>query len=239
MNIKFNQWDDPTVQSGKTNIHNANSIRSALVKKRANKLVDKVYKSDKEMDLGIEEMKKRREDLLVDTTKQLKEFSALKDQHKEMLSQAEDPVMVQNIKDVEDRMTEIWKKVEENRTMAKAYGEAVSNVQVERLKSHAMVDASNQAEDLLIQSAKELAASLLEEAKNNIEENFEQTKEQAEKVQEKQQNEESGKAEDTLVQQIVKQSEKKEDVDKKIKKMIDDLNLLMDDIKGIEVDTNI
>ena len=129
--------------------------------------------------------------------------------------------------------------MEENRSLAKTYGQTVSDVKVERLKSHAMVDASNAAEDLLIQSAKELAASLLDDAKNNIEEKMEQAKEEAQKIKENQEENKPDKSEDTLAEKMVEQSKKKDDVDKKIKKMVDDLNLLMDDIKGIEVDANI
>ena len=229
------------LQFGRQNQDNAKAIRSTLAKKRADKLVGNVFKSDKKMDLGVNEMKDKREALLSDTTKQLKELSDLKDQRKEMLSQADDPVMAQNIKDIDERMTEIWKKVEENRALAKTYGQAVSDVKVERLKSHAMVDASNEAEDLLIQSAKELAASLIDEAKSNIEEDMEKTKEEAQKAKEKQEEKkpDKDKTEETLAEKLVEQSKKKEDADEKIKKMIDELNLLMDDIKGIEVDTNI
>ena len=229
------------LQFGRQNQDNAKSVRSTLAKKRADKLVGNVFKSDKKMDLGVNEMKDKREALLSDTTKQLKELSDLKDQRKEMLSQADDPVMAQNIKDIDERMTEMWKKVEENRALAKTYGQAVSDVKVERLKSHAMVDASNEAEDLLIQSAKELAASLIDEAKSNIEEDMEKTKEEAQKAKEKQEEKkpDKDKTEETLAEKLVEQSKKKEDADEKIKKMIDELNLLMDDIKGIEVDTNI
>ena len=45
--------------------------------------------------------------------------------------------------------------------------------------------------------------------------------------------------EDSLTEQILSQSEKKDDVDKKIQKMLDELNLLMDDIKGIKVDRSL
>lgn len=246
MNININvngkqQDNNKMLPFGRQNADNAKSVRSTLAKKRADKLVGNVFKSDKKMDLGVNEMKDKREALLSDTTKQLKELSDLKDQRKEMLSQADDPIMAQNIKDIDERMTEIWKKVEENRALAKTYSQAVSDVKVERLKSHAMVDASNEAEDLLIQSAKELAASLMEEAKSNIEEKMEQTKEEAQKAKEKQEEKkpDKDKTEETLAEKLVEQSKKKEDADEKIKKMIDELNLLMDDIKGIEVDTNI
>ncbi len=241
INVNGKQQDSKMLQFGRQNQDNAKAIRSTLAKKRADKLVGNVFKSDKKMDLGVNEMKDKREALLSDTTKQLKELSDLKDQRKEMLSQADDPVMAQNIKDIDERMTEIWKKVEENRALAKTYGQAVSDVKVERLKSHAMVDASNEAEDLLIQSAKELAASLIDEAKSNIEEDMEKTKEEAQKAKEKQEEKkpDKDKTEETLAEKLVEQSKKKEDADEKIKKMIDELNLLMDDIKGIEVDTNI
>ncbi len=241
INVNGKQQDNKILPFAGENADNAKSVRSTLAKKRADKLVGNVFKSDKKMDLGVNEMKDKREALLSDTTKQLKELSDLKDQRKEMLSQADDPVMAQNIKDIDERMTEIWKKVEENRVLAKTYGQAVSDVKVERLKSHAMVDASNEAEDLLIQSAKELAASLIDEAKSNIEEDMEKTKEEAQKAKEKQEEKkpDKDKTEETLAEKLVEQSKKKEDADEKIKKMIDELNLLMDDIKGIEVDTNI
>ena len=241
INVNGKQQDNKILPFAGQNADNAKSVRSTLAKKRADKLVGNVFKSDKKMDLGVNEMKDKRETLLSDTTKQLKELSDLKDQRKEMLSQADDPVMAQNIKDLDERMSEIWKKVEENRVLAKTYGQAVSDVKVERLKSHAMVDASNEAEDLLIQSAKELAASLIDEAKSNIEEDMEKTKEEAQKAKEKQEEKkpDKDKTEETLAEKLVEQSKKKEDSDEKIKKMIDELNLLMDDIKGIEVDTNI
>lgn len=241
INVNGKQQDNKILPFAGQNADNAKSVRSTLAKKRADKLVGNVFKSDKKMDLGVNEMKDKRETLLSDTTKQLKELSDLKDQRKEMLSQADDPVMAQNIKDLDERMSEIWKKVEENRVLAKTYGQAVSDVKVERLKSHAMVDASNEAEDLLIQSAKELAASLIDEAKSNIEEDMEKTKEEAQKAKEKQEEKkpDKDKTEETLAEKLVEQSKKKEDADEKIKRMIDELNLLMDDIKGIEVDTNI
>lgn len=241
INVNGKLQDNKILPFAGENADNAKSVRSTLAKKRADKLVGNVFKSDKKMDLGVNEMKDKREVLLSDTTKQLKELSDLKDQRKEMLSQADDPVMAQNIKDLDERMSEIWKKVEENRVLAKTYGQAVSDVKVERLKSHAMVDASNEAEDLLIQSAKELAASLIDEAKSNIEEDMEKTKEEAQKAKEKQEEKkpDKDKTEETLAEKLVEHSKKKEDADEKIKKMIDELNLLMDDIKGIEVDTNI
>ena len=224
---------------GRQNSDNAKSVRSTLAKKRADKLVGNVFKSDKKTDLSVKEMKEKREVLLADTTDQLKELTDLKEQRNEMISQAEDPVVAQNIKDIDERMKQIWKNVEENRSLAKTYGQTVSDVKVERLKSHAMVDASNEAEDLLIQSAKELAASLMDDAKKNIEEKMDEAKEEAQKRKEKQEETKPDKTEDTLAEKLAEQSKRKEDADKEIKKMVDDLNLLMDDLKGIEVDANI
>ena len=146
ISINVNQYDETKLSFGRRNPDNAKSVRSTLAKKRADKLVGNIFQSDKKMDLSVNEMKEKREALLSDTTQQLKELSDLKEQRKEMLSQAEDPVMAQNIKDIDERMTEIRKKVEENRSLAKTYGQTVSDVKVERLKSHAMVDASNEAE---------------------------------------------------------------------------------------------
>ena len=66
------------------------------------------------------------------------------------------------------------------------------------------------------------------------------TKEMAEKIQEnREEMTPESEQEDSLTEQILSQSEKKDDVDKKIQKMLDELNLLMDDIKGIKVDRSL
>ena len=117
ISINVNQYDETKLSFGRRNPDNAKSVRSTLAKKRADKLVGNIFQSDKKMDLSVNEMKEKREALLSDTTQQLKELSDLKEQRKEMLSQAEDPVMAQNIKDIDERMTEIRKKVEENRSL--------------------------------------------------------------------------------------------------------------------------
>lgn len=234
MNIRLQQGEDGFGPVSR------NFVQGMLVQKQAGKLVGNVFQSDKKMDQTLSDMLQKREELLQTTTEKLKELSRLQEERKEMLSQAEDPVVAKNIEDITERMTEIWKEVDANRTKASAYGQAVSNTKVERLKSHAMVDASNQAEDLLIQSAKELASALMEEAQQNIEEEFEETKEMAEKVQEKREEmTPESEQEDSLTEQILSQSEKKDDIDKKIQKMLDELNLLMDDIKGIKVDCSL
>lgn len=234
MNIRLQQGEDGFGPVSR------NYVQGMLVQKQAGKLVGNVFQSDKKMDQTLNDMLQKREELLQTTTEKLKELSRLQEERKEMLSQAEDPVMAKNIEDITERMTEIWKEVDANRMQATSYGKAVSNVKVERVKSHAMVDASNQAEDLLIQSAKELAGALMEEAQNHIEEKFEETKEMAEKIQEKREEmTPESEQEDSLTEQILSQSEKKDDVDKKIQKMLDELNLLMDDIKGIKVDRSL
>ena len=94
MNIRLQQGEDGFGPVSR------NFVQGMLVQKQAGKLVGNVFQSDKKMDQTLSDMLQKREELLQTTTEKLKELSRLQEERKEMLSQAEDPVMAKNIEDI-------------------------------------------------------------------------------------------------------------------------------------------
>ncbi|MFG6340385.1 MAG: hypothetical protein K1W31_18810 [Lachnospiraceae bacterium] len=72
-----------------------------------------------------------------------------------------------------------------------AYNGAVRSIKQERLKSHEMTDAQNNAKKVMEQASKDIQGMLLDEAKDHVDETYEETREEAEeKAEEKEAEEE-------------------------------------------------
>lgn len=135
-------------------------------------------------------------------------------------------------------------------------GKGIIDTQIEELKTHPMVDAQKQAGKIMKDAAKEAAFSLIQEAKDHIDEEMEKKKEQIEKLQkekeedkEKLEQKKTKKKEDTkrleelkqnsnnsyLESQVNKPKEQNR-VTKEIKAMVKKQKLLEEDLMGIKVD---
>lgn len=72
-----------------------------------------------------------------------------------------------------------------------AYSGAVTNMKIERLKFHKMVDAQNNAEKVMEQASEDIQSMIVDEAKDHVEETYEEQREEAkEKAEEKEEQEE-------------------------------------------------
>ncbi len=135
-------------------------------------------------------------------------------------------------------------------------GKGIIDTQIEELKTHPMVDAQKQAGKIMKDAAEEAAFSLIQEAKDHIDEEMEKKKEQIEKLQkekeedkEKLEQKKTKKKEDTkrleelkqnsnnsyLESQVNKPKEQNR-VTKEIKAMVKKQKLLEEDLMGIKVD---
>ena len=71
------------------------------------------------------------------------------------------------------------------------YNGAVTNMKIERLKFHKMVDAQNNAEKVMKEASKDIQSMIVEEAKDHVDETYEEQREAAkEKAEEKEEQEE-------------------------------------------------
>lgn len=148
---------------------------------------------------------------------------------------------------------------------------SLRQMQIERLKSDPMLEAKNQAEEVMIQASKEILGEFRKEGMEHIEEKLEEVvekaKEEAEKKEEQEEKlEKSKEKKEELEEQIqaVKDhvSEKEEKMpepdldaldldlmtsyndtrkqaDKELERLIENLELIMDDLKGAEIDVNL
>lgn len=129
---------------------------------------------------------------------------------------------------------------------------AITSIKNGMLKNQGMLKADASAEELLAATAKDLASMLIDEAKDNIDKKMEEEKEAAEEKAEK---------EEELEERIEKRDDKEDkqeqikeqisdstsnmveldkvmgDVQKEVKKIMDEMKLTEEDIKGAAVDT--
>ncbi|MBR2408647.1 MAG: hypothetical protein IKB07_06785 [Lachnospiraceae bacterium] len=136
--------------------------------------------------------------------------------------------------------------------------QALTDIKLERAKESPMVDATEQAEDILAAAGKDMVSLLVEEAKEHMETELEKKQEAAEEkaAKEKELEErieamkaekEEEKDEDTpameqlevSTRQMVKIAETGETVQKELKNIVDRLKLDLEDLKGAAVDEEI
>lgn len=164
---------------------------------------------------------------------------------------------------------------------ASAISGAISDIELERLKTHPVADATKEADALMEAANKELIGGLWAEAKEHIDEKMEEAMEKAEKEAEEKEEEEKKAAErkkeklelekriaetkqaasniaetepDTSVSTsttvsvsethdiIEKSSENNTQASKaerEIQKLVEELNLVMEDLKGAKIDMNV
>lgn len=133
---------------------------------------------------------------------------------------------------------------------------SITSTRIDRLKYQTMVKAQGKAEDIMEAASKEIVGMLRDEAKDHIDEEMEEKKEAAEEKAEKEEEEEekiekakaskeekeefsegvSEQIEDTS-RALTQAESTVDDVQREIKKLMDELKLLEEDLKGAAVDT--
>lgn len=125
----------------------------------------------------------------------------------------------------------------------------IHGIRTEKNKSHKMSDAQAQAEDVVEDAQKEVIGMVTAEAKDHIDEGQEEREDEAEAIKEKKEEQEEVLEErkerdeelaDLMKDMPVKESMKADDIQAQIRKEIQDIvnkmNLVVEDIKGAQVD---
>ena len=128
----------------------------------------------------------------------------------------------------------------------------ISSIKLERLKKDPMVEAQKNAKEIIDAARDEILGMLIDEGKDHIDEEMEEKKEVAEKAEEKkeEQEEKAEKKDEKEAQEeqfreqirastelMTKSDELLDDVQRKVKKILDEMKLLEEDLKGAAVDT--
>lgn len=127
----------------------------------------------------------------------------------------------------------------------------IRSTELERLKKDPMVAAQKSAEDILEQASDQIIGMLMEEAKDHVDEEMEEKKEAAEEAAKKKEEEEekAEKRDEKKAQEeqfrdqikastelLTKSDELLDDVQREMKKILDEMKLLEEDLKGAAVD---
>lgn len=131
----------------------------------------------------------------------------------------------------------------------------ITGIKLERLKSHALADAQEKKDEMMIAASEEAASMLMDEVKDKLDKDLEELEEKVEEKAEKEEaeeerleaiREEKKEAEyedkndelfDALQSEGAVQLEStKEEVKQEVKKMMSEMKLLVEDLKGAAVD---
>ncbi len=178
-----------------------------------------------------------------------------------------------------DSKEEIYRqRASQKESSANAISGSITNIELERLKTHPVADATREADEIMEAANKELIGGLWAEAKDNIDEKMEEAMEKAEKEAEEKEEEEKKEAErkkeklelekrieeaklsssvtesaspdtsintsfdTTEVHDMIQESSNNSSAskaEKEIQKLVEELNLIMEDLKGAKVDMNV
>ncbi len=143
-------------------------------------------------------------------------------------------------------------EIDEAEKVIKAENAAIASIKLERLKKDPMVGAQKNAKEIIDAARDEILGMLIDEGKDHIDEEMEEKKEAAEKAEEKkeEQEEKIEKKDEKKAQEeqfreqiqdstelMTKSDELMDDVQRKVKKILDEMKLLEEDLKGAAVDT--
>lgn len=146
------------------------------------------------------------------------------------------------------------KQVNEAQDQMKAANGAASAVKSAMARSQIMIKAQNTAEDIMDAASKEIVGLLVDEAKDHIDGEMEEEKEEAlekaekekeeeerlEKIKEdKDEKEEFAEQISDSTQIMTEADSAMEDVQRELKKVMDEMKLLEEDIKGAAVDASL
>ncbi len=158
-----------------------------------------------------------------------------------------------------DAMKEIWqKRASDASNKIESIDYTITAINLERLKTHPMVDAQKEAEDIIQDSSKDIINTLIQEAKDEVDKEIEENEEKRKKAQEekdkKEQEIEKARQQDeikrsntqnvnsnnstqtaTTVDTSISQALQQQMLDN-IKRIAIKQNMTEDDIKGIVVD---
>ncbi len=152
-----------------------------------------------------------------------------------------------------DKTASYYRKiVASNNEAAYEESEVIKGIRAERNKYHPMLDAQEQAEDVLAAAREEIIGIVEEEAKEHLDEEQEKREEQAEAIEEKREEQEEilekreereeeleELIEDMPVKEMTDLSQTVDEVKQQVQKVLNEANLLEEDIKGAQVDLNV
>lgn len=171
--------------------------KRAMARKKAMRVLEEEFSNEKKIDAMVEEQKEivaKLKEEMKGNQQALKDTRAAKEQYMAEYGLDKEgakptPEQALELLEFSKAEGEITRDMVLAREEAKARNMAVEDIMVERLKSHGMVDAQKEADDIMEAAGKEILSEMMNEAKGQVDEKLEGEKEKAEELKEKKEEE--------------------------------------------------
>lgn len=228
-----------------------------MARKNAMKMIRQAFSSDQSVDEEIKEIRSQKDALLEENRVMAKELKGIPEAKRELAERYNGNTESEEYqKDLQGLMEQeqVYKNtMEQKKVVVSAIVSSLTDIDIERLKSDPMVNASKQANQMILDTEKEIAFELLGEGKDNIdgkmEEIAEKIKEKAEQREEEERQrakEEEGRSENAAsstipnptlpVSTTIKLASGQNKKPSASQEVMLKIGLLMEDLKGIQTD---
>lgn len=231
--------------------------RKEEAQKKALKVVGDVFDADRSLDADLEERRNHVSELK-DEKKALMDEKAVMTSQKEDLEKAfengelsEDEYNEQS-KYMNDLEKEWNHRYAENESTAMQENAIIRGTKQERLKKAPMVNAQKEAEEIMDEARKDIIGMIQDEAKKHIDEENAEREEKAEEIKEEKEEQEEliekrkerkeeleEIIEDLPVTEMLTLEKLQSDVEQEVQKILNDMKLVAEDIKGAAVDKSV
>jgi len=245
------------------NISTQNPLDTQIAEKRAaamekaKKLIGDVFAAEKSVDddLAMRANRiKESEQAIVDANKELVKFEEEKEKLKEqygVTGEETEEQLPEEYKMQRDELARYGEPqhqiIDEAKKVIEEERRVIAAITVERLKSDPMLGASEQAEELLASAEEEIAGMVMDAAVEKLKEQAEEAKEKQEAEEEKAELEEAKREEqkerqkeaeliDVPVQELLNLEQVRGELKQEVDRMLTEMKLLAEDIKGSMVD---
>lgn len=230
--------------------------RKKEAQKQALKVVGDAFDGDKALDEDVENRYQNIKDLQEDRQRLLeeKENVEIRQADLEKGYEAGEISEADYLKEKKDLMKEELIRVQdldENEAQVRQESDTIRATRIERLKHHAMVDAQEQAEEIMDAARDEIVDMVYEEGKDHVEEEAEKREEQAEEIKEEKEKqeefienqkehreEEEEILENMPTEEMVSLDRIQSDVQQEVQDILNKMKLIAEDVKGAVVDKN-
>lgn len=237
------------------------ALKKEQAQKRAMKIWTDAASAEQKIDIDLEEraahmdeLRQKMKELQGQVNSISEEQEALKEQYGITDDGPKPAEYVSRYMELEKAKGEFQRQLDEANQGYLEESNIIKGIKKGRLKSHAMADAQKEKDEMMIEASKEAAFGMMNEVKEKIDEEQAEQKEKAEEKAEKKEAEEElreairekteGRKSDeeepalevTEAEDFIQLESVKEEVQKEVKKMVNEMNLLVEDLKGAAVD---
>lgn len=230
--------------------------RKKEAQKQALKVVGDAFDGDKALDEDVENRYQNIKDLQEDRQRLLEEKENVEIRQADLEKGYEAGEISEEdyLKEKKDLMKEELIRVQdldENEAQVRQESDTIRATRIERLKHHAMVDAQEQAEEIMDAARDEIVDMVYEEGKDHVEEEAEKREEQAEEIKEEKEKqeefienqkehreEEEEILENMPTEEMVSLDRIQSDVQQEVQDILNKMKLIAEDVKGAVVDKN-